>query len=522
VTAATIESAPASGRLDRLVPVVITVLVLLVAIMTITPWPVGAFEDDGIYTVLARSLATGEGFRLTNLPGSPNATHYPPGYPFVLSLLWRASPGFPDNIVIFKFANAVFLALAALGTWYFARTRLAMSSTAAGVVAVVSTISIVVLLVTGLVLSEPLFLALLMPALFFAERTADTGDLRTAVLAGALLGALALVRTLGALAVPAAVLVLLLRRQLHAAVVVGAVAALFIVPWQVWTGLHGQEVAPVLMGKFGAYGPWLSDGYTDGGWPFVRAVIGRNLQGLEGMLGYMVMPVRAEWPRTLALLTVVLLGFAGALSLVRRMPVSIVFLGLYLVTVLLWPFDANRFLWAIWPLLVMAVWRCASRMWLWRDGWPMPRVVHAALLVLALVPAAGFLVYNARGYRQKWWASIQVTAGEQARPLVEWVAQNTAMTDVIATERDLVVHLYTGRRATPVSTFLPIQRLRPLTDAEDLEAMRDILAAYQPRYVIVTARQSVASAEALASATPPALRRLGKLPNALIYERVTP
>ena len=119
-------SGASGSRFHRLVPVVATLLVLLVAIMTITPWPVGVFEDDGIYTVLGRSLATGDGFRLTNLPGSPNATHYPPGYPFVLSLLWRVSPAFPDNIVVFKFANAVFLALAALGTWYFARHRLAM------------------------------------------------------------------------------------------------------------------------------------------------------------------------------------------------------------------------------------------------------------------------------------------------------------------------------------------------------------------------------------------------------------
>ena len=158
-----------TANLDRLVPVVVFALVLLVAILTISPWPVGSFEDDGIYTVLARSLASGDGFRLTNLPGSPNATHYPPGYPFVLSLLWRASPGFPENVAILKFANALFLAFAALGTWAFARSRLAMSTYTAGLAAILATISIVVLFVTGLVLSEPLFIALLIPALLFAE-----------------------------------------------------------------------------------------------------------------------------------------------------------------------------------------------------------------------------------------------------------------------------------------------------------------------------------------------------------------
>ena len=92
----------------------------------------------------------------------------------------------------------------------------------------------------------------------------------------------------------------------------------------------------------------------------------------------------------------------------------------------------------------------------------------------------------------------------------------------MATERDLIVHLYTGRRTTPVSTFVPGQRLRPLTEGEDREAMREIVLAYEPRYVIVAAPQSIASAEALAEETPPLLRRFGELPEARIYERLTP
>ena len=94
--------------------------------------------------------------------------------------------------------------------------------------------------------------------------------------------------------------------------------------------------------------------------------------------------------------------------------------------------------------------------------------------------------------------------------------------DVIATERDLVVHLYTGRLTTPVTTFLPSQRVRPLTDAEDREAMRQILAAYGPRFVIVTDQQSITSAEALVAMNPPALRRFGDLANGRVYERVAP
>src|SRR6185503_11189771 len=122
-------TAPAAGSLlERVLPLALPALVMLVALLTVTPWPVGAFQDDAIYTVLAKALATGEGYRMINLPGDPHATHYPPGYPFFLSLLWRLAPEFPDNIVVFKFANAVWLSLAALGAWAFARSRLGWSS----------------------------------------------------------------------------------------------------------------------------------------------------------------------------------------------------------------------------------------------------------------------------------------------------------------------------------------------------------------------------------------------------------
>jgi hypothetical protein len=507
---------------DRLVPVVVFAVVLLVAIMTIAPWPVGSFEDDGIYTVLARSLASGDGYRFTNLPGSPNATHYPPGYPFVLSMLWRASPDFPGNVAMMKFANAIFLALAALGTWFFARSRLAMTSRTAGVAAVVSTISIVVLFVTGLVLSEPLFLALLMPALILSERSADTGDLREAALAGALLGALTLVRTLGALAIPAAFVVLLARRKVRAAFVLAGVASIALLPWQVWQNLHAHEVAPVLLGKYGAYGPWMSEGYSSGGLTFAMQVIARNVTGIVGMNGYMFMPLRVEWLRVLAFSIAAGLCIAGAATSVRRMPVSVAFLGVYLLVVLVWPFDANRFLWAIWPLLVLAVWRGVARLWRWGDAGPRIGFLRPVFVALALLPAAGFLVYNVRGYRGAWWASIQKETAQQAAPIVEWVSRYTQPTDVIATERDLVVHLYTGRQATPVSTYRATQRVRPLTAEEDTEALRQILASYSPRFIIVSSEQSMASAELLAGSNPPALRRLGDLTNARVYERIAP
>src|SRR6266699_2678187 len=74
--------------------------------------PVGILHDDAMYVILARSLATGQGFRYLNLPGSPPATHFPPGYPALLAVLWKVFPRFPANVLAFKAANALLLAIA--------------------------------------------------------------------------------------------------------------------------------------------------------------------------------------------------------------------------------------------------------------------------------------------------------------------------------------------------------------------------------------------------------------------------
>ena len=84
-----------------------------------------------MYAVLARSLATGEGYRFLNLPGSPNATHFPPLYPLFLAGLWKLFPSFPANVTLFKFANAVLVALAAWLAWRFARRQAGMNPWAA-------------------------------------------------------------------------------------------------------------------------------------------------------------------------------------------------------------------------------------------------------------------------------------------------------------------------------------------------------------------------------------------------------
>lgn len=504
-------------RLERMIPVALGALVLLVALVTVTPWPVGAFQDDAIYTLLARALATGEGYRMINLPGAPHATHYPPAYPAFLALLWRLAPSFPDNIVVFKFANAAWLAAAALGTMAFAQRRLGWGPGAAALAAAAGTLAIVVLLVTGVVLSEPMFMALLFPTLLFCERALDSGRVRDAAGAGIACGVLAMVRTLGAVVVPAAVLALLWRRHVRAAVALALSASLFIVPWQWWVSAWQHEIPMVLTGKYGAYGPWLAQGYREGGVPFAVGVVVANLQSLDGFLSYAFMPVVTVWPRAIAFLTVIALAAGGTLAIARRAPVSALFLAAYGGVILLWPFEPNRFVLAVWPLLTVSAGAAMASLWRWR---PARRLAVARWLALSAAAAvvAGFGVYNARGYAGRWWASVQRDVGQRAKPIAEWVAANTAESDVLVTDDDLIVFLYTGRRGMPTSTFLARERVAPLPPEAHVAAVREMMERYRPRFFITTSVTGRATAESLTVGEGAPLRRHRQIPVALIYE----
>ena len=63
---------------------------------------IGLFVDDAWYAMLAKSLATGQGYQLINSPTPGILPVYPPVYPFLMSLAYRLWPSFPDNVLLLK------------------------------------------------------------------------------------------------------------------------------------------------------------------------------------------------------------------------------------------------------------------------------------------------------------------------------------------------------------------------------------------------------------------------------------
>ncbi len=61
---------------------------LVVGLLLLVSLPPGLWHDDGVYLMLGRALARGEGLAYVGVPGDPAAPKFPPAYPALLAVLW--------------------------------------------------------------------------------------------------------------------------------------------------------------------------------------------------------------------------------------------------------------------------------------------------------------------------------------------------------------------------------------------------------------------------------------------------
>ena len=503
----TILPAPLSAR-EQFVPLLLALLAIMAVVVNIEPFPVGVYQDDGIYTILAKSLATGQGFRYLNLPEAPNATHYPPLYPLFLAGLWKAFPSFPANITLFKFANAAFMGVAAFMALRFARRQVGMSQWTAVLSAGAFTVCAPLILHAVMVLSESMFLAALFPVLFACERAARTGDRRDALIAGAAAGALALVRTIGAVAIPATALALAIRRKWLPAALVWIAGLAVMLPWQLWIATYDRQLPDVFLGRYGSYGGWLMGGITEGGIAWVGQLIVFNLgvlsEGMSLLLTVDRLPAAIRWLATLAITAF----FAGGWWLMRRRaPVAAWMVALYLAVIVSWPFEPPRFIFAVWPVIGMIMGLAVHAVVTWRpSSAPRFRVMQAAAVAMAAGLIIGYARYNYLGAENRWWSQTQAFVANRSKPMAEWVIANTAADAVIATDDDVLMHLYTGRRTVPNFTFTPQEYMTPKTRRFETETLRTIMRLYDVDYLLTASESGIRAANGLVQADPPELQ----------------
>lgn len=501
------DTAPAQSvaRLDRwrLSLLLLGALALAAGVAVIDHLAVGVVKDDGMYVILARSLASGEGYRYLNLPGAPAATHFPPGYPALLALVSLLVPPFPSNLLAFKLVNAALLAGVAVLVARLVRERIGSEWLALGT-GVASALSVPLLLLGSMVMSEPLFLMMVLALLAALERFAEgPSSGHRALLLGAAIGICMLVRSHGVVLVPAVLVVLALRRRWRDALLLTAVALLCVVPWQLWSARHANDLPAPLLGAYGPYASWWVRGLREMGPVMIPTTLGKTVPELTTMLAVLFSPLRGGAAHLATLLALGALATAAVVAYWRRLPVTLLFLGGYVMIVAIWPFAPTRFVWGIWPLILLLP-ALGAHTAVRRDVWP--RLVRGALVVAFAWLAVGYGAYELRAARGSWWSSIARANTRRIDATTRWILAHSTPDQVIATDDEEAVFLYTGRRTVPIISFTAMHYLLPHEPARNAsEGLVPVLAAYPVSLVVVGSAQGFATARVLVDQPTPQL-----------------
>lgn len=475
------------ARREQLLPIGVGLVVLLVAVTNITPHLIGVFFDDAIYALVAKAIAAGQGFVYPQLPGTPPAIHYPPAFPLVLALVWKLAPPFPESTMWFKLVNPVVLGIAAWGATRLAVRALGWTPIAAAGVVLLGFVSVPTLVLTSVLLSEPLFLATLFPALLSASALVERGGMKWAVLAGIAAAVLVLTRTIGGVILPAVVLALLWDRRWREAVVYALVTVALLMPWQLFVWKHAPGFPDPLRGSYGPYLEWVVGGYREGGATLVLAIIGKNIADAWSFLGIFFSPlVRVARPAAAVLVIVAAAGGVLAGLTERRARVLALTTGGYLAVVFAWPYQIERFLWGAWPLLVLVAGYGVLRAHRALRQSPRPSLAWGVVGVAAFL-AIGHATYSARGLAKGWAGSASQRMTDRMLPVVQFAIGDPRLRGkLLASDIAPVLALYTGQQAISLDILQVSDHLAEKSLPERAAVISVLDRAFEPdAYVLL-------------------------------------
>lgn len=113
-----------SARLFTIILALAAILLFAVTYLARMDRVIGMFQDDAWYVLLGKALATGQGYTLINSPTGGILPLYPPAFPFLISLVFRILPQFPENLWLIKSLSVAAMFLTGLACYrFFTRYR---------------------------------------------------------------------------------------------------------------------------------------------------------------------------------------------------------------------------------------------------------------------------------------------------------------------------------------------------------------------------------------------------------------
>ena len=416
----------------------------------------GAFNDDGVYLVLGRALAEGEGYRNLHLVGAPPQVKFPPGMPVLLALLWGMLGSLERVVAAASILGAVAAGAAAGLAWWFGRSRLGAGRGSLALLCTGPMLLASAIDYWTLPIGESWFLLGWAAALLLLEPAdGEAPGTARALGAGFAIAAAALFRTQAVTLLPAALLALALRRRWREAALVAVASLPPLAAWQLWAAraqaASGAIAAPDELG----YRDWI----PAGGPLEVMSALARAAMGNVG--SYTVTMAnhlgRPEWRGALLFATLVVLAVAGAALLRRTRPMLVLSVGLALLLLLLWPSPQDRLLFPVLPFVGLLAAAAVARL--------LPRAsVEARLGALgAAVLVAGLVALRQSEIR----ATAQVGITGEGTPrfrtsswflprnsrmiatAVRWARTEARPDDRVLTSLPSALWLYTGLPTMP-------------------------------------------------------------------------
>ena len=471
-------------RLSRTISLVTAFAISIALSVTLTD-RVGMYSDDGVYTAAAKSLAEHGTYRLINVPREPYETKAPPGYPALLSAVWKVNPQFPQNVYALKTLNLCFIAVALItiavltARWSSDAEWLALVPVA--VQGVIATNAMFVAFADYL-MSDLLFTALaLMVLVLCSSARNSTTRTREAIIVG-LVSFAVLTRSLGVALAAAVVLDSILEKRYRSAIVRALVPGLVFGAWMLWAAIHRLNQSALI------------DYYQTYEDPAVAhllrnprlawEIVSGNLRFVRDAMPWVLGPIwLIAWPFIVGLIGV------GAWRMLRssHRPM-ILFVACYVPLIVVHPFASYRYLMPIAPIMIVALAAGTAEAWsvLAHSGRIRALSSRAALAVLLLmiIGNLSWLQYRYRpgdqlrdwtgrnlGYR---WSGFEET--------FTWVKQNTPQDALLGSVFDSMYYLYTGREGLrpwiqrPETYFYPYGQAAPsVGDAHSVAKELDLL-----------------------------------------------
>jgi hypothetical protein len=265
----------------------------------------GYQHDDGIYYVTAKALASGQGYTIPSLPGSPAQTKYPPALPLTLAAAWLVNPSFPGNLAIASWIMWIWMPVL-LGVSFVFWRKLGFTGWRQWALAAMLALNAYILYFTSTFLSEIPFAVFLIAALLIADDSEDR-----ALAAGVLASVAFLFRTIGlaALALPA---LWLLRGERRRA---GRFLAGFLplaTAWILWSKWN-QSASTSEIALY--YTNYLGYHFTQFDWSAAHLILWRNFDGFLTGVGGLILP--SIYESHIAHILTQVMGVAATAGVVR-------------------------------------------------------------------------------------------------------------------------------------------------------------------------------------------------------------